>query len=109
MNLPRGEKKSKEPRLIGEILREVMRDNGLKSGSKQQIIAEVWPEVVGNEIAQRTQTLTLRGGELSVSVDSAPLFYELVNFSGERIKNMLNEKLGSSVVRKINYHMNEVK
>ena len=86
-----------------------MRENGLQSGSKQRVIAEVWPEAVGEDIAQHTHVGTFRSGALSVSVDSAPLFYELVNFAGERIMNLLNAKLGSSVVRKINFHMNEVK
>ena len=98
--------RDKDPRLAGDILREVRREIGIDPGGVQQRIVAVWPEVAGEEIAGHTRPGILRKGVLSVAVESAPLYYELTSFSGEDIRKKINEKLGSAIIHKINFHMN---
>jgi hypothetical protein len=86
-----------------------MRHSGLRGKSGARRVEAVWAETVGAETAAHTTTGALRKGALSVAVDSAPLYYELVSFRSEEIRKALNEKLKSITVQKINFHLNKVK
>lgn len=60
----------------------------------------IWDEEVGAEIACRTEPLRIEDGRLFVAVDGSAWMQEL-HFLKDEIRERLNRRLGSAVVREI--------
>ena len=63
-------------------------------------VRQVWIEKMGTTINQYTKELRLRKDKLFISIESASLKQEL-SYDKEKIKEMLNEVLGSEVIRDV--------
>ncbi len=103
------QRRAKSPRVMKDIVRDFVKEAGLSPKSTLHRVRAAWPEAAGKEIAGHTSVRSLRRNVLSVSVDSAPHFYELVTFREKEIRKALNDTLRPSVIQKINFHISEVK
>ncbi len=103
------QRRVKSPRVMKDIVRDFVKEAGLSAGSALHRVRAAWPEVAGKELAIHTKVGSLRKNVLSISVDSAPHFYELVTFREKEIRKALNDALRPSVIQKINFHLSEVK
>jgi len=101
-------RRGKEPRKMKDLIREFVREGGLSNKSGVSKVQAVWPEITGEELAGHTRVAVLRKHILSVAVDSAPYYYELVAERGEEIRKALNKRLSSITIQKINFHLNKV-
>jgi len=88
------------PKPVGGLLRESLQGLGLAERLRAAEIWRVWADVVGAPIAVRAQPLRIINGTLTVAVSSAPWMQEL-RFMTVMMKDKLNGRLGSEVVREI--------
>ncbi len=85
---------------IGDILRQVMREEGLESPLQQQRLLAAWPEVIGPAMAAYTTDLFIKNQTLVVQVSSSVLRQELYMAKQILIRN-LNQKAGAQVITEI--------
>ena len=67
----------KEFARIGDILPEILKSAGLDKKIRESGILTLWPEVVGEEVAQRTRAVKVDKGILYVNVDHGAWMQEL--------------------------------
>jgi hypothetical protein len=85
---------------LGEAIKAFIRANNLGPQLREVQIEELWAKTMGPTIGAMTRKLELRGSELTIYVDSAPLRQEL-SFGKDRIQQFLNEGLGGDFVKSI--------
>ena len=84
---------------LGKLIKRLDRSSG---GWRNVQASELWPEVVGPQIASHTGRVFLRGGELVVSVDS-PIWASELSAMSEMLKERLNSALGKEEVRSVRF------
>lgn len=96
-----------KPHRLADILNQLLRDQGLETRIRQHRVIAYWEEFVGKEIARRTRAATLECGTLLVVVQNAIWMQEL-HMLKERIKDQINQKLGSEEVKNIRLQIGNV-
>jgi predicted nucleic acid-binding Zn ribbon protein len=76
---------------VGDLLPTVLKSIGLGQRLKEQEVLGIWAQVVGEEIAARTQPLRVERGVLYVRVDQSAWLQEL-HFMEKEILRKLKEK-----------------
>lgn len=66
----------------------------------ERMLALIWPEVVGTEVAANARPVQLRGKRLVVSASSS-VWAQSLHFMGAAIVGGINERLGADVVEQI--------
>ena len=87
-----------EPTSVGEGIRQVVANLGIETPFKEQRILAIWPEVVGEQIAEVARADAMRNGALFVSVAHDAWRHRLM-FERENIRARLNRAVGGDVVR----------
>jgi predicted nucleic acid-binding Zn ribbon protein len=87
---------------IGNPLRDLLQRLRLTEPLTGWRAVELWPSVVGERVAARTQALSFREGVVFVEVESAAWMNELTYLKRRLIRD-LNEKLGEDLVRDIRW------
>ena len=85
---------------ISEALKDFVEENRLEHGLNKVKVSAAWVEVMGIGVNNYTQGLQLEQDTLYVSLSSSVLREEL-SYGKEKIMSMLNEHLGSIIVKKI--------
>ena len=95
-----------KPIIIADILRARLVSLGVAKRIKEASVEQVWPELVGSEIAAHTRVIRIERGHLLVGVDSAPWRQELM-YQREALLTKLNQALcdegGAPVVIEIKF------
>jgi len=81
----------------GEVLDRWLRNRGRDKDVREYTIRHRWSELVGPQLAERTQPVSLREGLLTLVVASAAWLNEL-SFMRSSILQRVNELVGGSVV-----------
>ena len=76
---------------VGDLLPTVLKSIGLGQRLKEQEVLGIWAQVVGEEVAARTQPLRVDRGVLYVRVDHSAWLQEL-HFMEKEILRKLKEK-----------------
>src|SRR6185503_12786985 len=84
---PRKPGESQRPSSIGDILGEVIRKEGLgkKELKGRRLAGKVLTQVLGDELAQHAEVMSVKTGIATVEADSAALFQELEGFRREEL------------------------
>ena len=90
---------------IGALMRDYLRSRGLSRRSHPAGLAEAWAEAVGPARAPGTRVAGLRGGVLTVGVESAPLRCELETFYHEDLLDRLRLLAPQVRVRRIVFRL----
>jgi predicted nucleic acid-binding Zn ribbon protein len=90
----------KQPLLIKNILHDILQVYQLEKPLRQHGSVFRWAEVVDRETRDRTKAVSYQNGRLLVEVESSALRHELF-FRREQYKQMINQKVGESVVNDI--------
>jgi hypothetical protein len=69
-------------------------------GDPTRLVALVWPEVVGADVAANAHPLQLRRGRLVVSASSS-VWAHTLQYMGEDMRARLNERLGPGAIEQI--------
>ena len=89
-----------EPQSVSKVLDEIIQSKALNTGITNARINELWFKLMGNNILNYTEKISLKGKTLFVSLNNAALREEL-NYGKEKIKKMINEQLGKETIRKV--------
>lgn len=82
---------------IGQIVKQIVRENGWEDKMEKQKLYIAWDEVMGPAVAKRTDSIILQGRKLVIKIDSAPLKHELT-MQRNRIIELLKEHTGKDMV-----------
>jgi len=86
---------------LGEILKSVLgKTKGPRPSAKNSKIWELWPKVVGPQIAKHAQPQSIYGGRLYVGTSDSAWVTEL-SFRREKIRQRLNQELGVERIKEI--------
>ena len=89
-----------EPQSVSKVLDEIIQSKALNNGITNARINELWFKLMGNNIFNYTEKISLKGKTLFVSLNNAALREEL-NYGKEKIKKMINDQLGKNTIGKV--------
>ena len=87
---------------IAKSLKESLKKAGLYQGVKSIKILELWPKVVGEKIANKTEANYINNGTLFVEVFNSTWRQEL-QFQKKDIIEKLNKEIKEKIVREIKF------
>lgn len=93
-----------EGRSISEAVGEYLQSEGLGELARLASIESCWDVVVGPTVAAHVRPLTLREGELAVSVDQ-PAWATELRFLSQKIISGLCERCGEDAVLRLKVHV----
>jgi hypothetical protein len=94
-------KPSRGPQPIADLLRQFLKENGVRRPSGDERLLQAWAEAAGAPWKQRATPVAFRGGQLIVEVSSSLDLAELKGFAGEGIRKRANAALGEDRLRKV--------
>jgi hypothetical protein len=90
---------------IQQVIRSILRERGLSSGSRHARVFRAWNEALGSPGRDRSEPVRFQAGELTVEVASSVHLQELKNFTGEDVRRRANEKLGTDAIRRVVFRL----
>ena len=91
-----------EPDSIGNILRKVFMDTGMKQQLDERKAVKLWPSLMGEEIASLCGLPEVRKGVMTVGVRNASLRHELT-MNRTQIKKSINHAIGNEIITEIRF------
>lgn len=91
---------SKHPQQIENIIRSIVRQNGLETPLLQRRLLNAWEEVAGASVAAYTTDKAIRNQTLWVKINSPAMRSELSMIKAELVRK-LNNKVGGQVICEI--------
>lgn len=91
-----------KPKLIGDILMQFLRSEGLETPLLEHRIINAWPAVMGEGISKYTSELYIRNSILWVKLKSPALKQNLLMMHGE-ITRKLNAHVQSKVITDVHF------
>ena len=85
---------------MADALKEFVETNRLEKGLDAINVADAWKNMMGNGVNNYTTAIQLKGDTLFVQLSSSVLREEL-SYGKQKIINMLNEKLGKELIKKL--------
>ncbi len=95
--------KRTEPQLLGDIIRDSLRRDGIESRFNEQRAAYIWGDIVGPGVNRYTTRRYVERGVMHVFISSAALKQEL-SFMRPSIIAAINEAVGTAVITEIVLH-----
>jgi predicted nucleic acid-binding Zn ribbon protein len=92
--------KVSEPARLGELLESPARRVGIESGVLVGRVWELWPDIVGADVAAHAEPTSLRRGVLRIRTDSPTWATELVYLADE-LRVLVNGSVGSELVTEV--------
>ena len=89
-----------EEQRISDLIRQFVASNGKDELFRERKVLSIWPSVMGDYIANNTNSVSIKQGVLYVKVLNASLRFEL-NTSRSLIIKKLNDAVGGEVVKSI--------
>jgi predicted nucleic acid-binding Zn ribbon protein len=101
----RNERKKDRPRPIGEAITSFLERSGISRRVEQASVIPEWPELVGPQIAQVTEPLSIaRDGTLFVAVKTSAWMNEL-SLLEPQLLSSINSKAKRAKVARIRWQM----
>jgi predicted nucleic acid-binding Zn ribbon protein len=94
--------KSKAAEELGSVINKIVSDSDIGKKIKKFNIFNHWPEIVGNDIGNKTKPEKLLRQTLYISVTSSTWANELNLMSGQLIKK-INDFVGETVVKELRF------
>ncbi|MBO5881543.1 MAG: DUF721 domain-containing protein [Paraprevotella sp.] len=95
--------KRKQAELLGLLIRQYCRQEGLETPLNEYRICKAWTEVMGEAINRYTRETTVRNQTLYVKLSSPALKTNLM-MSREILVRRLNEHVGAQVIQNIVFY-----
>jgi predicted nucleic acid-binding Zn ribbon protein len=92
--------KKKKETVIGNLIHEFLRQQGLETPLNEHRLFNSWPEAVGPAVARMTGRLFIKNEVLVVEVKSPVMRSELMLKRSDLVKK-LNDMVGAHVIRDI--------
>ena len=95
--------KRSEPKLLGDIIKDSIRRDGIESRFNEQRAAYLWGDIVGPGVNRYTTRRYVERGVMHGFLSSAALKQEL-SFMRPSIITAINEAVGAAVISEIVLH-----
>ena len=86
---------------LGKLVPGVMKGLGLEQRLQQSQVFFLWPQIVGPDIAQHAEPVSLRNGNLVVAVDHPIWLQELSRYHKTLLLQKIKERIGTKAIRNI--------
>jgi predicted nucleic acid-binding Zn ribbon protein len=96
----RKDRRTGDPAPIGEIIDGLLQEQLFARGLAVGRLAAMWPQVVGDRLADATAPAELEDGVLTVAASDS-IWGAQARFLNEEIRAKANEALGSEAVRRV--------
>ncbi len=87
---------------INAVLDNFLKKTRLSDGINQQKAVEVWPEIVGNNIAENTEAVSVEHGVLFIRAGSSAWSQEL-QLKKKEILLKINKKVGKKIIKDLRF------
>ncbi len=88
------------PTRVGAVLSNVLEKHGLREQVQRMEVLELWPEIVGEQLAKVTRARSVADAALIVEVRSSAWLMELSMMKGDFLARV-NERLGDVPLERI--------
>lgn len=85
---------------LGEVIRDYLKESNLEKKLTEIQLINSWEEIVGKEIARRTEKIYIRNNKLFVHFTSSVVRNEML-LHRETIRTRLNEQAGEELITEI--------
>ncbi|MEI7594557.1 MAG: DUF721 domain-containing protein [Bacteroidota bacterium] len=92
--------KSNHEREIGDVISKVLDRFNLKPKLNEIQLRSAWARIMGKNVSQYTTDIYIKNKTLFIKLSSPALRDEL-SYSKEKLKNIINEELGSEQIQRI--------
>jgi len=87
---------------INAVLDNFLKKTRLSDGINQQKAVEVWPEIVGNKIAENADAVSVEHGVLFIRASSSAWSQEL-QLKKKEILLKINKKVGKKIIKDLRF------
>ncbi len=87
---------------LGQILKDVLPKRNTANEVYYQV-KNAWQHILGEEVCQCTEIISVKGGVLYVNVESTALVHHLTNFEKHAIIARINEAIGMKGIEDIRF------
>lgn len=91
-----------EPESIGDVLRNVLHETSLQNRMDELKAAELWPRIVGSEIAASCGKPGVKKGVMTIGVPNPSLRNEL-HMNRSHLCRIINTNMGKNVITDIKF------
>ncbi|HMT29853.1 MAG TPA: DUF721 domain-containing protein [Bacteroidia bacterium] len=88
---------------LKEVIDQLIDSYRIRGKMNEVRVRNIWEQLMGPAIANRTESITIRETSLHIKVSSAPLREELM-FQREKIKDLMNKELGGKYIAEVVLH-----
>lgn len=89
-----------QPQALSDILTAYLRETGLEQPVLEQRLERLWPELMGPQVAQLTESVQIKDGTLHLKIRSAALRQQLFDCRRQVI-DKLNHAVNASVIKSV--------
>lgn len=93
-------KRENEANSIQDLMQSFIKENNLTKGMQKMKVEESWSKLMGQGVANYTNSVKLQKKTLIVQLSSSVLREEL-SYGKEKIIKMMNEELGQELITKL--------
>ena len=88
---------------LKEVIDQLIDSYKIRGKMNEVKVKNIWEQLMGPAIANRTTSITIKDTSLYIKVSSAPLREELM-FQREKIKELMNKELGNNYIAEVVLH-----
>ncbi len=88
---------------LKEVIDQLIDSYKIRGKMNEVKVKNIWEQLMGPAIANRTTSITIKETTLYIKVSSAPLREELM-FQREKIKELMNKELGNNYIAEVVLH-----
>ena len=92
-----------DPKRVSDLLKGIIRD--VKSDARRSDLVQALEQVLDPDQVPHCVVRGFRQGNLTVEIDSAPLYAELTGFCREEIRERMNKILSNKKIAQITFRM----
>lgn len=94
--------KRQKPQSVGDVLRDLLEETALKNRMDELKAADLWPAIVGREIARLSGKPFVKNGVMQIGVPNASLRQEL-HINRSRLRELINQNFGKEIITEIRF------
>ena len=92
----------KDPESVGDVLRNLLEETALQERMDELKAAEIWRNLVGEEMAALTGKPFVKNGMMQIGVPNASLRHELT-MNRSQLRRIINETIGKETIKDIRF------
>jgi predicted nucleic acid-binding Zn ribbon protein len=93
-----GRKKEVAP--LEEAFEELLKTYRIKDKFDERLVIQAWPEMMGNTVAKRTESLYIKDKKLFVKINSGPVKKELA-MNRSKVLELISSRFGDKLILEV--------